>query len=166
MSEAEKAQEAKFVPAFFLDVVEQGQEIQSGKWPHHITLFPPLKTTYDPVFGEALRGRLNQHYPFIVRTSEETVHFGPNEDKPARLLEPSLSLQGVQYLIEKAVGDILHDRTYRDSFRPHITVEHFDDVRPGRSIFIEGLCIVEKRLGGVWTVVDKLRLKGGEYEAR
>ena len=94
MSQAEKPQEGKFIPAFFLPVVERGQELQKGQWPHHVTLFPPLEGAYDPEFGELLRDQLNQHHPFIVRTADE-AYFGPDHDVPVRLLEPSLSLQGV-----------------------------------------------------------------------
>lgn len=153
----------KFLPAFFLDMIPKGYEFQSGKWPHHVTLFPPLEEPYDPTFGEQLRGELNHHYPFIVRTAHEAF-FGPDRTTKVRLLEPSLSLQEVHYLIEKAIGDIDHDDTYREPYNPHITVEQFDDVPKGRSIFIAGLSIVEKRLGGTWKVVDKIGLKGGEHE--
>ena len=159
MTGAEKPQEAKFIPAFFLPVVERWQEFPAGQWPHHVTLFPPLEGEYNPELGERLRGELNQHYPFIVRTASEDA-FGPNKDIPVRLLEPSLSLQGVHYLIERAIGDIMHDKTYRQPYNPHITVETVNDVPKGASIFIAGLSIVEKRIGGVWSVVDKVRLKG------
>lgn len=155
----------KFIPAFFLDVIPKGYEFPRGRWPHHVTLFPPLEAPYGPAFGDQLRTELNHHYPFIVRTAGEAL-FGPEDNKTAkvRLLEPSLSLQGVHYLIEKAIGDIYHDETYREPYNPHITVEQFSDVPRGMSVFIAGLAIVEKRLGGVWKVVDKVGLKGGEHE--
>lgn len=155
----EKTQEAKFVPAFFLPIVERCQEFRAGKWPQHVTLFPPMEQAYDPEFGVRLRAELNQHHPFIVRTAGDAM-FGPEENIPVRLLEPSLSLQGVHYLIERAIGDIMHDKTYRSPYNPHITVEKFEDVPKGTSIFIAGLSIVEKHQGGVWTVVDKVGLRG------
>lgn len=161
MTQAEKPQEAKFIPAFFLPVVDRGQQFAPGHWPHHITLFPPLEGEYDPEFGEQMRAELNQHYPFIVRTAGEEL-FGPEHDRTTkvRLLEPSLSLQGVHYLIEKAIGDIQHDKTFRSPYNPHVTVENYDDVRRGETILISGLSIVEKRLGGAWRVVDKVGLRG------
>ncbi|MGV9002062.1 MAG: 2'-5' RNA ligase family protein [Candidatus Saccharimonadaceae bacterium] len=159
MAEAEKAQEAKFIPAFFLPIVEYGQELHPGLWPQHVTLFPPLQQRYDPEFGVRLRSELHRHYPFIVRTAGEAL-FGPEEDIRVRLLEPSLSLQGVHYLIEKAIGDITHDETFRSPYNPHVRVEESQDLPRGASIFIAGLSIVEKRGSGLWTVVDKIGLKG------
>lgn len=158
--QTEKTQEAKFIPAFFLPVVEDGQEFEPGQWPQHVTLFPPMEQAYDPEFGSRLRAQLNQHHPFIVRTAGEEL-FGPEKNIPVRLLEPSLSLQGVHYLIERAIGEIMHDKTYRSPYNPHVTVEKFDDLPRGVSIFIAGLSIVEKRQGGVWKVVDKVGLRGG-----
>lgn len=159
MAEAEKSQGAKFIPAFFLPVVERGEEFPAGKWPQHVTLFPPLQGEYQPEFGQSLRKELNQHYPFIVRTAGE-AHFGPNQDIPVRLLEPSLSLQGVHYLIERAIGEVFHDETYRHPYNPHVSVGDFTELPRGASIFIAGLSLVEKRAGGLWKVVDKVGLKG------
>ena len=159
--EVQKVPEGKFIPAFFLPVVEIGQEFKSGeRWPHHITLFPPLETTYDPEFGHSMRRQLNRHHPFIVRTAGE-AYYGPNNDQPVRLIEDDLRMQGMHYLLEKAIGDISHDETYRSPYNPHISVERHKELPRGVSIFIAGLSIVEKRFGGVWTVVDKIGLKGG-----
>lgn len=152
------ADERAFLPAFFLPVVHMGQIMQSGQWPHHVTLFPPLLSAYDPVFGEKLRNELNPHAPFEVVTAGEAL-FGPEQDIPVRLIRPSLSLQGVHYLIERALGEILHDKTYRQPYRPHVTVKNYDELPEGASITIAGLSVVEKT-EGQWTVVDKIGLRG------
>lgn len=159
MSQSERAQEAKFVPAFFLPVVEKGESFPSGQFPQHVTLFPPLELPYDSEFGARLRREFNHHHPFTVHTGSEAF-YGPDGETPVRLIEPSLSLQGVHYLIERAVGDTFHDKTYRHPYSPHVSVERFDDLPKGAEIFIAGLSIVEKHSGGEWTVVDKIGLKG------
>ena len=161
----EKARESKFLPVFFLPVVERGSEFPPDTLPLHVTLFPPLQARYDPQFGDELRAQLNQHDPFIVKTAGE-AYYGPNEDIPTRLLQPSLSMQGVHALIELAIGHVLHDETYRRPYRPHISLKNFSDVTPNQSIFIAGLSIVEKHSGGDWVVVDKVGLKGARDETR
>jgi hypothetical protein len=159
-----EARESKFLPVFFLPVVERGAEFAPDTLPLHITLFPPLRAPYDRRFGDELRTQLNQHEPFIVKTAGE-AYYGPNEDIPTRLLEPSLSMHGMHAMVELAIGTLLHDETYRRPYRPHISVNDFSDVPRNQSIFVAGLSIVEKISGHNWVVVDKVGLKGERHEA-
>lgn len=157
-------QEAKFLPAFFLPVVERGEEFAPGDLPHHITFFPPIEQPYERSFGDGLRDELNLHYPFSVRTAGLDM-FGPNHDILVRLLEPSLAMQGVHYLIQTAIGGLKHDTTYRRPYNPHITISAPEDVPWNDTIVISGLSIVEKVRGANWKVVDKVGLKGVRDEA-
>lgn len=153
----------KFLPAFFLPVVERGQEFTSGALPLHITLFPPILAAYERRFGDEMRNKLNEYAPFTVTAAGEG-RFGPNQDIPVRLLEPSLSMQGMHAMLEVAIGGLLHDATYRRPYNPHITVADFSEVSAKQDITIGGLSIVEKVADGSWKVVDKIGLKGGNNE--
>lgn len=154
---AEKA--AKFLPAFFLPIVEMGEQFAPGKLPLHVTLHPPIEQPYESSFGAELRGELNQHEPFLVEAGDGAL-FGPEADVPVRLVAPSLALQGMHALINQAIGNLRHDATYRAPYRPHISVERLGDVPRNQTITIGGLAIVEKWRHENWVVVDKIGLKG------
>lgn len=154
---------ANFLPAFFLPVVEMGEQFASGELPLHITLHPPIEQPYEASFGEELRHELRQHEPFVVHTGEKAL-FGPDDDTLVQLLAPSLAMQGMHALINRAIGNLLHDDTYRQPYRPHISLERADDIPRGRALVIGGLAIVEKWQQDNWTVVNKIGLKGGMHE--
>ena len=149
----------KFVPAFFLDVVERGEVFEPGNWPLHITTFPPILHHYDEQFGEDMRALINPFSPFVVRVGGNDL-FGPDRDLPVKRIEPSLPLQGLHYMLIKAVGNLLHDPTYRQPYNPHISVEDYDQVPTGTELEIGGISLVEKQTSGLWTVVDKVGLRG------
>ncbi len=158
----------EFIPAFFVDVVEKGEVFPSGAahWPLHITLFPPLEAPYYPYYGDKMRSVVNTMAPFDVTLSEdEPVMFGPNEDIPVRLINEAPRLRVIHDALVRTLANLTHDPTYRRPYNPHITIRPDIDLDPGKKIHIGGFSIVEKTVGSngeIWTVVDKIGLKGIE----
>ena len=64
----------KFVPAFFVDIVEMGTVFEPGEWPHHITMFPPVEETYRCEYGEQLRHAVNPMAPFDVVVGKSALY--------------------------------------------------------------------------------------------
>lgn len=157
----EGEQSAKFVPAFFLDVVEMGQEFRSGELPLHITTFPPVEAPYDRSFTEGMRAYLNKCRPFTV-TVEGDDMFGPEEDVPVKKFKNSLELLGMHLVHIYALGELLHDKTYTQPYNPHITVKTHEQLKDGTELKIGGFSVIEKTKSGLYKVVDKVGLWGDE----
>ena len=151
----------KFVPAFFVDIVEMGTVFESGEWPHHITMFPPVEEPYRYEYGEQLRHAVNPMTPFDVVVGKSAL-YGPGREPnvPVMQIEPSLELQKIHTALVAAVSHLLHDPQYRQPYNPHITIySPHDAVTQGALIHVGGFSIAAKR-GHAWEIVDKIGLRG------
>lgn len=162
-----KAESAKFFPAFFVEIVNDGDEFASGELPLHMTLFPPIQQEYDPSYAVEMRRVLNPLVPFDVAVGENDRFgklrlFRPRRPDPVKLIEPSERLQKVHNGIVFTLGTLLHDPSYRQPYRPHVSVKNFDQVESGSIIHVGGFSIVEKRIGQSWVVRDKVGFRGEE----
>lgn len=150
----------KFLPAFFVDVVQLGEEFPSGELPLHMTYFAPLKTALRREYVEEARRYVNPLPEFTAHIGEPEL-FGDARDIPVMLVEPTKEVVQVHRMLSAAFGRLPHDRRFMP-FRPHVTV-HGEDARlvEGGEIHIGGLSLVEKdpRLD-VWRVMAKIGLKG------
>ncbi len=157
----EQEPSAKFLPAFFVDVVELGQEFNSGELPLHMTYFPPLKAAFDPRYAESARRFINPIPPFTAQVGKDVL-FGDNEDIPAKLIEHSPRLLVVHRALVASIGYLTHDARYRTPYNPHITVKQGDTrISTGDEIEMAGLSIVEKDpQRNTWKVMAKIGLKG------
>ncbi len=160
MPESFEERGSKFLPAFFVDIVEVGQTFRSGDLPLHVTLFPPLQARYEKEFGYVMKGVVNPQTPFEVTVGEEDL-FGPEYDVPVFHIEESPQLKRIHQSLVHALGVLLHDDTYRQPYNPHITIRPGEQtVHTGDNILIGGFSIVEKNIRGNWEVVDNIGLKG------
>ena len=153
----------KFFPGFFLDVIDKQSQYGSGELPHRITLFPPLLQPYLAEYGDRLRDTFNPLGPFVVRTAG-TALFGDDQEQLVRLIEPSDRLQALHATMVQVLGNLIHDDRYRQPYNPHISLRTEDEIPQGHLIHIGGFSVVEKVQGQSWVVVDKIGLKGDEYE--
>jgi hypothetical protein len=64
----------KFLPVFFVDEVKEGAQFQAGEWPIHMTLFPPLETSYGVLLGRAMR-YITRMYLWI-NVSKKELRYG------------------------------------------------------------------------------------------
>jgi|GEM_PF-2999943 len=151
-------EQQKFVPAFFVDIVEKGETFPIADWPLHITLFPPLQTPYLGRYGEDLRGAVDGLSPFDVTVGEDD-EFGPDNDLPVLRIEESPRLRGLYGALVDTLANLIHDPTYRQPYNPHISKKLGMTIQTGDTINIGGFSIVEKK-GSLWTVTDKIGLKG------
>lgn len=149
----------KFLPAFFVDVIDKHKEYPAETLPHRITLFPPLEQPYDLAYGDELRKLVNPLAPFEVKVAGDDM-FGDERDVPVKRIEDSEQLQYLHTQLVRVLGNLIHDKTYRQPYAPHISVKRHEDIPTGQSIHIEGFSIVEKVKGQAWTVRDQMRLKG------
>lgn len=158
----EQESPAKFLPAFFVDVVELGQEFQSGELPPHMTYFPPVETSFDPILAPILRRLINPMPPFRAVVGEDDM-FGEARTIPVKLIEPSPQVMAVHRALVATLQYLPHSTQYRQPFRPHITVDtKTPPFQRGEEIEMGGLSIVEKnRYRGTWQVLAKIGLKGG-----
>ncbi len=149
----------EFIPAFFVDVVEKGETFPRGKWPPHITLFPPLLAPYYNYYGDTMRGVVNTLSPFDVTVGEDDL-FGPDHNVPVKRIQESPRLQVVHTALVRTLANLMHDPTYRQPYNPHITAQPGMTLATGDTVHVGGFSVVEKE-SGVWTVVDKIGFKGG-----
>lgn len=148
----------KFLPAFFVEITEKGQNFGRGDWPAHITLFPPIDEAYSDTYTEVFRQALNHVPAFDVVVGEDRL-FGPDEDVPVRVIVPSDALRAVHQELVLVCGMLLHDPTYRRPYNPHIShPEHFG-IKSGQPIHIGGFCVAVC-FGGSWNIVEKIGFKG------
>jgi len=149
----------EFIPAFFVDIVQKGETFSHGEWPLHITLFPPLQTSYHGYYGDKLRSVVTALYPFDVTVGEDDL-FGPDHDIPVKRIEESPRLRVIHAALVRTIANLMHDPTYRQPYNPHITLQSGATIETGETINIGGFSVV-KKAGSVWTVVDKIGLNGG-----
>jgi hypothetical protein len=154
-------EQQEFAPAFLVDIVEKGETFPLGDWPLHITLFPPLLTPYHDYYGDELRGTVNVMPPFDVTVGEDDW-FGPDHDLPVKRIAESPRLRLLHGALVGALANLMHDPTYRRPYNPHISVLPGMTIKTGDTVNIGGFSIVEKT-GRLWTVVDKIGLKGIDY---
>lgn len=161
----EQEESGKFLPAFFVDVVELGQVFPRGEWPLHMTYFPPIQTSFDAKLAPNLRRYLNPMPPFEA-TVGESDFFGPQFDIHVRRIEPSPQLLTVHRALVAALRHLPHNARYRMPYNPHISIDK-DDTRlqTGDVFEVGGLSIIEKPAHSqTWQVIAKIGLKG-EREA-
>lgn len=153
----------KFLPAFFVDVVELGEEFPSGELPLHMTYFPPVKAPLTRKGIAEARRFINPMEPFSAQVGEDAL-FGDAHDVPVKLIESTPRLVAVHRKLVDVFGNLSHDPRYRMPYRPHVTVGHdSSSIQTGDSIEIAGLSIVEKDpRTDVWTVMAKIGLKGAQ----
>lgn len=159
MTEQEKT--GKFLPAFFVDVVEKGQQFTAGELPRHITLFPPVQAEYDIAhMGNELKYQFNPEIPFDARVIEEPVLFGLEQNIPVQRVE-SADLQRIHTHLVGVLGNLLHNDMFRKPYNPHITIVD-KELEGGTVLPVASFSIVERQLGvsSLWTVVDKIGFKG------
>lgn len=153
----------KFLPAFFVEPVELGQEIE-GELPLHMTYFPPVKTAFRPQHADMMRQYVNAMPPFIATVGENNW-FGDKRNVPVREMVHTGPLLAVHRGILAALQHLPHPTEYSGaSYRPHISIDHADTrVETGDAIEIGGFSIVEKyRSGAPWRVMAKIGLRGAD----
>ena len=162
MTEQEKS--AKFLPAFFVDVVEVGQEFESGELPLKMTYFPPVETAFDPRLAKHLRRLINPMPPFEATIGHDDM-FGDNHDIPVRHVIHTGPILAVHRALVSTLQHLPHATRYRTPYNPHITPGSSANdprIQVGQTIEMGGLAIVEKTVArGTWQVLAKIGLKGG-----
>ena len=148
----------KFLPAFFVDVIEKDYSFDRGEWPAHITLFPPIEQPYVETYAHTLRRHMNPIHPFEIIVGED-AWFGEAGDVPVKRIIDSPELQRVHTELVRVCGILLHDPTYRQPYRPHISYPDEFGITSGQRIAVGGFCLTVKD-GGVWRVEDKVGFKG------
>ena len=158
----EQESPAKFLPAFFVDVVELGEEFPSGELPEHMTWFPPIYTGFTPKIAEDMRRLINPIPPFIATVGEEAL-LGDNHDIPVQLIESTPQLLAVRRALVSTLQHLPHSRKFEDNFTAHVTVgRNGSRFQAGDHIKMGGLSIVEKtNYRPTWQVIAKIGLKGG-----
>lgn len=166
MSEQE-APGGKFLPVFFVDEVKEGAKFQAGEWPLHLTLFPPLETSYDPHLGGVIRSLVNPIEPFAAYVGESDI-FGTQEMIDSgkgifvRKVEESASLRKVHAGLVRALAHLRHNPTFRMPYNPHVSMDTSDGrLVQGEQMWVEGMSVVTREPDSkIWQVVDKMRFKG------
>lgn len=157
----QEMQGGKFLPAFFVEEVELGQTFPRGEWPSHMSYFPPVDTTFKPELADRLREYVNPMPPFVAKIGKG-AKFGPEEDKPVLLVEPSKELIAVHRALVSVLQYLPHPTQYRTPFRPHISLkENGFQLETGDTIEIGDFSIVETTpYSPSWHVLAKIGLKG------
>jgi hypothetical protein len=163
--DGQEAQGGKFLPAFFVEPVELGDEFPRGEWPLHMTYFPPVRAQFTAGHAEQLRRFVNPIEPFMATVGEDDM-FGPNRDVPVRLMVPSERLQAVHRRILAVFQELPHSTQFRMPYRPHVAIKSDDQrVQEGDEIEVGGFSIVERPgNSNTWQVIAKIGLKGAAMQ--
>jgi len=164
---SQEASGGKFLPVFFVDEVKEGAQFQAGEWPLHMTLFPPLETSYDAPLGKAIRYFVNPVEPFNAVVGKSDI-FGTQEMIDSgkgvfvRKIEENPSLRKVHGGLVQALAHLRHNPTFRTPYNPHVSMDPINQrLHEGSDIWVEGMSLVTREPGAkVWKVVDKMRFKG------
>ena len=159
-----ETQGGKFLPAFFVEPVELGQEFPRGELPLHMTYFPPVNTQFPPESADHLRRIINPIPPFTAKVGDSAIFGPPDNPVHVKRVLKSDRLMVVHRRLVAALQYLPHSPQYRMPYNPHITISEDDDrVQTGDQIEIGGLSIVEKRHAhSPWQVMAKIGLKGAE----
>jgi len=138
----------RFVVVSFLDK-SPTEEFASSEWPLHMTLLPPF--IYDGHLNEvcdeldAIAVNTNR---FSVRTNGDAL-FGPNEDIPVELIEPSEYLSELHTRLASLVTKLglayEHPSLSEDGYRFHITTQRGQRTPADAEIQINGFSLVDKQ---------------------
>lgn len=153
---------AKFLPAFFVDVVALGQQFNAGELPLHMTYFPPLRAELSQQHVKDMRHYLNPLPPLELQVTE-SAYFGDDNNQHVKRVKRTPRVLVAHRALVSAVGRLPHDMRYRMPFNPHITIAEDDTaIQTGDSIEVGGVSIIVKPENSrVWTVMAKIGLKGG-----
>lgn len=152
----------KFLPAFFVEPVAVGEEIE-GKLPLHMTYFPPVSAEFKPEYADMLRHYCRPIPPFMATVGEPNI-FGEKKDVPVREMVHNSQILLVHRGILAALHHLPHPTQYRTPYKPHVSIAHDDTrVETGDQIEIGGFSVVEKKGSGQpWRVMAKIGLKGAD----
>lgn len=157
-----RAQGEKFLPAFFVEPVELGQEFPLGELPLHMTYFPPVQAPFRPESANHLRGLINPLPPFVATVGDSAMFGPPDNPVHVKRIIKNDRLMNVHRRLVAALQYLPHSPQYRMPYNPHITIPEGDDrVQTGDQIEIGGFSIVEQnKFRGTWQVMAKIGLKG------
>lgn len=151
-----------FVLVAFVEPVTEGQVFPRTQWPLHITL---LRFDVDNAVAEqlaALAGPPAETALGAALTVEEDAGFGRNGSVPVSLVRPQPDLQALHgqlaTAVESAGGRILTPAHTRSGYRPHISHLHGRRLRPGDTLVLDRVALVDMAPDGDRTVRRILRL--------
>ncbi|MFZ1250349.1 MAG: 2'-5' RNA ligase family protein [Candidatus Microsaccharimonas sp.] len=160
----EEAYGGKFLPAFFLEEVKLGDELDRGQLPLRMTLFPPVKAEFKQEYAQLLRKYIKPMDPFMATVGKPNT-FGSSE-KPVRVLEIEYNqrLIALQRKIVSVLQYLPHNTQFRAKFNAHVSIEKDDSrLETGDQIEIAGFSLVEMAPStDHWKVIGKIGLKGSE----
>lgn len=153
----------KFLPAFFVEPVELGQEFPKGEWPLHMSYFPPVSASLRPEHVKRLREYINPMQPFMATIGDDAL-FGPAEDVPVKVMVERRELLAVHRKIVSVLQYLPHSTQFRTPFRPHVTVRAGDTtIETGDMVEVGGFSIAATtEHASTWTVIAKIGLKGAD----
>ena len=157
-----ETQGGRFLPAFFVEPVEVGQEFPVSELPLHMTYFPPVGAPFRPESANHLRRLINPLPPFVATVGDSAMFGPPDDPVHVKQMIKDDRLMNVHHRLVMALRHLPHSSQYRMPYNPHITIPEGDDrVQTGDQIEVGGLSIVEQSgLRGTWQVMAKIGLKG------
>lgn len=151
----------KFLPGFFVDVVEMHAIYEGGELPLHISLFPPIKDRYTVELAKSLRTLINPMDPFEVTLGQFDTFDDEEEKVGVRRIEESGRLHTLHRAFVKALAHLEHDAQYLRPYNPHISLRAGQELEVVSTVHIGGFSVLQKpSKEEPWIVIDKIGLKG------
>ncbi|MFM9273789.1 2'-5' RNA ligase family protein [Pseudarthrobacter sp. NKDBFgelt] len=151
-----------FVLVAFVEPVAEGQVFPRTQWPLHMTL---LRFDVDDAVAEqvaALAGPPADKALGAALTVGEDAGFGRNGSVPVSLVQPQQDLQALHEqlatAVESAGGRILTPAHTGSGYRPHISHLHGRRLRPGDTLVLDRVALVDMAPDGDRTVRRILQL--------
>lgn len=135
---------------------------QFTRWLLHITIVPWFRLDETPEqLSEGIRRALTTIKPFEALAGE-IVMFGPQKNRPARLIEPTQSLKEIErktrnYLHKKRAWLVDETTKKQHLFRPHVTVQGKSGLNAHQNFEVNKLYIVEQK-GNYKKIVAEITL--------
>jgi hypothetical protein len=150
----------------FVEPVAEGSVFLRTEWPLHITLVRCDVGTADSADAAVrLAGLAGPHAAAALGANlqvGEDAGFGRNGSVPVSLVQPQPDLQALHEQLATAVessgGRILTPAHTRSGYRPHISHQHGRRLRPGETLVLDRIALVDMAPDGDRTVRRILRL--------
>lgn len=142
----------KYAIVQLLEETTEGAEFSASEWPLHVTIVDVFAINWSAQeMAERLMTLLTGRPPATASAMGHT-YFGPNQDVQVTLLVRTDSLTklhgDVYALLERGGLKMNNPQFAHEGFRPHATVQKHAALKPGDTVVLNALTIIDMFPGG------------------
>ncbi|MDP3999818.1 MAG: 2'-5' RNA ligase family protein [bacterium] len=126
--------------------LKPGERFQASDWPLHITVVSPFETGDPETVRNAIGVVVESIRAFHVTAGNRAL-FGPNHDIPVNEIRGSAELSRLHENLIRALDrqiTLKNPRYALAGYRPHVTHHHGRQAKPGETIAIQAVALVDR----------------------